>query len=98
MPTMYRIGCLRDDVIFFIYLYQRYIYRIDPTRVNEFGYSAEMLDDDKKGSTNPTNSGDAKIKSSSEEKAEIKSVSKPGSPSSSTKTKSKPKKQKKKDQ
>jgi len=45
MPTMYRIGCLRDDVIFFIYLYQRYIYRIDPTRVNEFGFSAEMLDE-----------------------------------------------------
>ncbi|ODN05589.1 Cleft lip and palate transmembrane protein 1 [Orchesella cincta] len=45
MPTMYRIGCLRDDVIFFIYLYQRYIYRIDPTRVNEFGFSAEMIDE-----------------------------------------------------
>lgn len=22
MPTMYRLGCLRDDVIFFIFLYQ----------------------------------------------------------------------------
>jgi len=42
---MYRIGCLRDDVIFFIFLYQRYIYRIDPTRLNEFGYSAEMLEE-----------------------------------------------------
>lgn len=48
MPTMYRIGCLRDDVIFFIYLYQRYIYRIDPTRVNEFGFSAEMLEEKQK--------------------------------------------------
>lgn len=48
MPTMYRIGCLRDDVIFFIFLYQRYIYRIDPTRLNEFGFSAEMLDQKKK--------------------------------------------------
>ncbi|KAL4237426.1 Cleft lip and palate transmembrane protein 1 like protein [Mactra antiquata] len=44
MPTLYRIGCLRDDVIFFIFLYQRYIYRVDPTRVNEFGVSQEMLD------------------------------------------------------
>ncbi|KAF2354145.1 Cleft lip and palate transmembrane 1 [Trinorchestia longiramus] len=42
MPTMYRLGCLRDDVIFFIFLYQRYIYRIDPTRMNEFGFSQEM--------------------------------------------------------
>ncbi|EUB62754.1 Cleft lip and palate transmembrane protein [Echinococcus granulosus] len=35
------------DVIFFIYLYQRWIYRIDPKRVNEFGVSKEMLDDRK---------------------------------------------------
>ncbi|NXI41414.1 CLPT1 protein, partial [Galbula dea] len=41
MPMMYRIGCLRDDVVFFIYLYQRWIYRVDPTRVNEFGVSGE---------------------------------------------------------
>uniref|UniRef100_A0A1I8FTN5 Cleft lip and palate associated transmembrane protein 1 n=1 Tax=Macrostomum lignano TaxID=282301 RepID=A0A1I8FTN5_9PLAT len=43
MPTLYRIGCLRDDVIFFIYLYQRYIYPMDPKRVNEYGVSQEML-------------------------------------------------------
>ncbi|MPC73607.1 Cleft lip and palate transmembrane protein 1 [Portunus trituberculatus] len=42
MPTMYRLGCLRDDVIFFIFLYQRYIYRVDPSRVNEFGFSQDM--------------------------------------------------------
>ena len=59
MPTMYRIGCLRDgnsffvfwkpklkiflfiDVIFFIYLYQRYIYPVDKSRTNEFGTSGE---------------------------------------------------------
>lgn len=44
MPMMYRIGCLRDDIVFFIYLYQRYIYRVDPSRVNEFGFSQEMAD------------------------------------------------------
>lgn len=27
------------DVVFFIYLYQRWIYRVDPNRVNEFGTS-----------------------------------------------------------
>jgi len=46
MPTMYRLGCFRDDIVFFIFLYQRYIYKEDKTRVNEFGYSADMLEED----------------------------------------------------
>eukprot|EP00667_Euglena_gracilis_P006642 EG_transcript_6700 len=33
MPTMHRVACFRDDVVFLIYLYQRYIYPIDPSRV-----------------------------------------------------------------
>merc|ERR1719489_609158 len=37
MPTLHRIGCFRDDIIFFIYLYQRYKYRTDYTRANEYG-------------------------------------------------------------
>ncbi|KAL1506263.1 hypothetical protein ABEB36_005657 [Hypothenemus hampei] len=41
MPTMYRIGCFRDDIIFLIFLYQRWIYPVDKTRRNEYGYSAE---------------------------------------------------------
>eukprot|EP00092_Neocalanus_flemingeri_P010752 GFUD01011581.1.p1 GENE.GFUD01011581.1~~GFUD01011581.1.p1 ORF type:complete len:671 (-),score=212.77 GFUD01011581.1:523-2535(-) len=45
MPTMYRLGCFRDDIVFFIFLYQRYIYKEDKSRVNEFGYSADMLDE-----------------------------------------------------
>ena len=32
MPTMHRISCFRDDFIFVIYLYQRYIYKIDKSR------------------------------------------------------------------
>lgn len=43
MPTMYRLGCFRDDIVFFIFLYQRYIYAEDPNRVNEYGVSAAML-------------------------------------------------------
>lgn len=31
--------CSPADVVFFIYLYQRWIYRVDPNRVNEFGTS-----------------------------------------------------------
>ena len=61
MPTMYRIGYFRfvkvnifirfspflyrDDIVFFVFLYQTCIYKEDPTRVNEFGYSAEMLEE-----------------------------------------------------
>jgi len=56
MPTMYRIGCFRDDVVFFIFLYQRYIYKMDPTRVNEFGVSAEMLEKrEVEGTQDPNN-------------------------------------------
>ena len=32
MPTLHRLSCFRDDVIFLIYLYQRYIYKVDKTR------------------------------------------------------------------
>merc|ERR1719225_1702296 len=56
MPTMYRIACFRD-VVFFIFLYQRYIYKMDPTRVNEFGVSAEMLEKrEVEGTQDPNNS------------------------------------------
>lgn len=43
MPTMYRIGCFRDDIIFLIFLYQRWIYRVDHSRVNEFGISGDDI-------------------------------------------------------
>mmetsp|Transcript_14208 Transcript_14208/g.36784 ORF Transcript_14208/g.36784 Transcript_14208/m.36784 type:complete len:173 (-) Transcript_14208:57-575(-) len=42
MPTAHRIACLRDDVVFFILLYQRWCYPIDRTRANEFGYAYEI--------------------------------------------------------
>ncbi|KAK2191759.1 hypothetical protein NP493_46g04029 [Ridgeia piscesae] len=48
MPTLYRIGCFRDDIVFCIYIYQRYIYRVDPRRVNEFGTSGDMFDEEGK--------------------------------------------------
>ena len=32
------------DIIFFIFLYQRWIYRVDPSRLNEFGVSQVMLE------------------------------------------------------
>jgi hypothetical protein len=57
MPTMYRLGCFRDDIVFFIFLYQKYIYKVDHTRVNEFGYSADMVDD--KGNAKAVDAGTA---------------------------------------
>ena len=42
MPLLHRLSCFRDDIIFFIFLYQRYIYDIDESRLNEFGVSKEM--------------------------------------------------------
>jgi hypothetical protein len=41
MPTMHRLSCFRDDIIFLIYLYQRWIYPVDKKRVNEFGQGGE---------------------------------------------------------
>merc|ERR1712127_655944 len=45
MPTSHRVACFRDDIVFVFYLYQRYIYPVDKTRINEFGQTGE---DDKK--------------------------------------------------
>ncbi|KAF0696737.1 Aste57867_12539 [Aphanomyces stellatus] len=35
MPMMHRISCFRDDIIFFVYLYQRWIYPVDSSRKHE---------------------------------------------------------------
>jgi hypothetical protein len=32
MPTMHRLSVFRDDIVFFIYMYQRYIYKVDESR------------------------------------------------------------------
>ncbi|CAA3006888.1 CLPTM1-like membrane cnrB [Olea europaea subsp. europaea] len=41
MPTLHRLSVFRDDLIFLIYLYQRWVYPVDKKRVNEFGFAAE---------------------------------------------------------
>jgi len=38
MTKKHRFMTLRDDVIFFIFLYQMYIYRVDYARADEFGF------------------------------------------------------------
>ncbi|XP_038881554.1 cleft lip and palate transmembrane protein 1 homolog [Benincasa hispida] len=41
MPTLHRLSVFRDDLIFIIYLYQRWIYPVDRKRINEFGFGGE---------------------------------------------------------
>ncbi|KAF5727625.1 cleft lip and palate transmembrane protein 1 [Tripterygium wilfordii] len=41
MPMLHRLSVFRDDLIFLIYIYQRYIYPVDKKRVNEFGFGGE---------------------------------------------------------
>jgi len=45
MPMLHRLATLRDDVIFFVYLYQSYKYKVDYTRVNEFGQGGDEEDE-----------------------------------------------------
>ncbi|KAI5290453.1 hypothetical protein KEM54_001515 [Ascosphaera aggregata] len=46
MPTLHRLATLRDDVIFFVWLYQSWKYKVDYTRVNEFGQGGQSEDED----------------------------------------------------
>ena len=46
-------GFVFADIIFFIFLYQRWIYRVDPSRLNEFGFSQEMLESRDQATTAP---------------------------------------------
>eukprot|EP00118_Oscarella_pearsei_P001954 m.8995 g.8995 ORF g.8995 m.8995 type:complete len:531 (+) comp21015_c0_seq1:75-1667(+) len=41
MPTAHRVAVFRDDLVFVIFLYQRYLYPVDKSRANEFGVSYE---------------------------------------------------------
>ncbi|XP_075156279.1 lipid scramblase CLPTM1L [Haematobia irritans] len=44
MPTAHRVACLRDDVVFLIYLYQRWLYPVDKNRLDT-GLSIEETAD-----------------------------------------------------
>lgn len=52
MPTLHRLSVFRDDLIFLIYLYQRWVYPVDKKRINEFGFGGE--DDQTSGNTDVT--------------------------------------------
>ena len=42
MPTLHRFACFRDDAIFCIFCYQKYIYSVDLSRANEYGLTGEQ--------------------------------------------------------
>eukprot|EP01135_Chromosphaera_perkinsii_P004161 Nk52_evm68s270 gene=Nk52_evmTU68s270 len=48
MPLVHRIACFRDDVIFFIYLYQRWIYPVDKKRKSSFNLLEGISESPKK--------------------------------------------------
>ncbi|EFN79326.1 cleft lip and palate transmembrane protein 1-like protein [Harpegnathos saltator] len=44
MPTAHRIACFRDDAVFLIYLYQRWLYPVDKSRVDTDTVTEETVD------------------------------------------------------
>ncbi|KAJ3301792.1 hypothetical protein HDU76_005646 [Blyttiomyces sp. JEL0837] len=73
MPWLHRIACLRDDVIFLIYLYQRWIYPEDKRRRNEFGQVGEPGADDNQDDILDSDD-EAEAKKNDDLKKDIKAV------------------------
>merc|ERR1712051_278411 len=46
MPTAHRVACFRDDIVFIIYLYQRWLYPIDKNRIDASGMIEETAGDE----------------------------------------------------
>lgn len=46
MPILHRLATFRDDIIFFIWLYQKWVYKVDYSRINEFGQGGEDEDEE----------------------------------------------------
>ncbi|XP_070161771.1 lipid scramblase CLPTM1L [Polyergus mexicanus] len=44
MPTAHRIACFRDDAVFLIYLYQRWLYPVDKSRTDTDTITEETVD------------------------------------------------------
>ena len=43
MPTLHRLSVFRDDLVFCIYIYQRWVYKVDKRRANEFGWAVSPV-------------------------------------------------------
>lgn len=64
MPLLHRLATLRDDVVFFVYLYQWWKYGVDLKRPNEFG---QILDADARKALQEKE-GDSKTEAKLEDK------------------------------
>ncbi|CAM6043159.1 unnamed protein product [Sphagnum compactum] len=54
MPTLHRLSVFRDDLVFLVYLYQRWVYPVDKKRVNEFGFGGtDATEEEGSGSKSP---------------------------------------------
>jgi hypothetical protein len=53
MPTLHRLATLRDDVIFFVYLFQTWKYKVDYNRINEFGQGGDEEEVEEKDANMP---------------------------------------------
>mmetsp|Transcript_34184 Transcript_34184/g.109764 ORF Transcript_34184/g.109764 Transcript_34184/m.109764 type:complete len:717 (-) Transcript_34184:1323-3473(-) len=55
MPLKHRLMTLRDDLVFLVFIFQYFKYRVDKSRVNEFGfvYAAEDTNDDHRPKAGP---------------------------------------------
>ena len=99
MPTLHRMSCFRDDIVFAVFLYQRWIYRVDMSRVNEFGQRGDGADPEPappptggkrkeaKGADKPKGAGGAPADELSA--AELKAVKKKGKEADAKKAESK---------
>ncbi|KAJ5248891.1 hypothetical protein N7468_000342 [Penicillium chermesinum] len=85
MPWLHRLATLRDDVIFFIWLYQGWKYKVDYTRVNEFGQGGDTDDEDENG-----NEHTEKPTTTNEASDEQLAAAQPTATQSSSNAKSKP--------
>lgn len=45
MPTAHRVACFRDDLVFLVYLYQRWLYPVDKSRTDTASSMDESPDD-----------------------------------------------------
>ena len=82
MPILHRLSTFRDDVIFFVYVYQAWKYRIDYSRVNEFGQGGEDEGDAEKVASKPL---EAPANGKAEEIKDSKTIKSSGSSTGSAK-------------
>jgi len=77
MPWLHRLSTFRDDIIFFIWLYQGWKYKVDYKRVNEFGQGGDSdEEEEEKGEEEKVPAAPEQGKASGSGKGDSKSARK----------------------